>query len=96
MLSPDAPRAVARRFNQIAWPAFAVLIATGIWNILALDPSWDSEYGRTVMIKIGVVAVSGLAAFLHSISTSKAGLAIFGVLSLLGALGAVFLGVLLG
>ena len=25
-LSPDAPRAVARRFNQIAWPAFGVLV----------------------------------------------------------------------
>jgi hypothetical protein len=26
------PRVAARRFNQVAWPAFAVLIATGIWN----------------------------------------------------------------
>jgi putative copper export protein len=38
-VSPDAPRAVARRFNVIAWVAFAVLIATGIWNILAIRPA---------------------------------------------------------
>ena len=25
----------ARRFNQVAWAAFAVLVATGIWNIAA-------------------------------------------------------------
>ena len=25
----------ARRFNQVAWVAFAVLVATGIWNIAA-------------------------------------------------------------
>ena len=28
-LGPDAPRAVARQFNRIAWPAFGVLVVTG-------------------------------------------------------------------
>ena len=50
-LSPDAPRSVARRFSLIAWPAFAVLVATGIWNIVAIDqtgtrataPRWSSR-----------------------------------------------------
>jgi hypothetical protein len=32
-LGAQVPRAAGRRFNQIAWPAFAVLVATGIWNI---------------------------------------------------------------
>jgi putative copper export protein len=95
-LSPDAPRAVARRFNQIAWPAFGVLVVTGIWNILAIDPSWATEYGRTLMVKIVVVAVSGVAALLHSIARTKTGLAVFGALSLVSALAAVLLGVLLG
>ena len=31
-LGADIPRAAARRFNQVAWPAFAVLVITGIWN----------------------------------------------------------------
>ena len=95
-LSPDAPRAVARRFNRIAWPAFGVLVATGIWNILELEPDWDSDYGRTVMVKILVVTASGASAFAHTAARSKAALAVFGAASGLTALAALFLGVQLG
>jgi putative copper export protein len=92
-LGEDAPRAIARRFNRIAWPAFGVLVATGIWNLIAVNPRWDTAYGRTVMVKILVVAVAGVSAFLHSVTKSKAGLALFGALSGLSALGALFLGI---
>jgi putative copper export protein len=92
-LGEDAPRTVARRFNRIAWPAFGVLVITGIWNVLTLSPQWDTAYGRTVMVKVLVVAVAGVTAFLHTIARSKAGLAVFGALSALGALGALFLGI---
>lgn len=95
-ISPDAPRLVARRFNRIAWVAFGVLVATGIWNILAVSPTWTSEYGKTLMVKIVVVAISGTTAFLHSVARSKTGLAVFGALSAISALAAVFLGVMLG
>jgi putative copper export protein len=30
---PDVPGAAARAFSRVAWPAFAVLLLTGIWNI---------------------------------------------------------------
>jgi putative copper export protein len=92
-LGEDAPRTVARRFNRIAWPAFGVLVVTGIWNVMTLSPRWDTAYGRTVMVKILVVAVAGVAAFLHTQARSKVGLAVFGALSALGALGALFLGI---
>jgi putative copper export protein len=95
-IGPDAPRTVARRFNQIAWPAFGVLVATGIWNLNEDDPNWDTEYGRTVMVKIVVVAASGVSAFLHTQARRPAGLAVFGALSGLTALTALFLGVQLG
>ena len=95
-LSADAPRTVARRFNRIAWPAYGVLVATGIWNVLDVEPSWDTAYGRTVMVKVVVVAASGLSAFAHTQATSRRGLAIGGALSGLTALGALFLGVQLG
>ncbi|GIU86540.1 MAG: hypothetical protein KatS3mg009_1055 [Acidimicrobiia bacterium] len=95
-LSPDAPRAVARRFNTIAWPAFGVLVATGVWNVVEIAPGWDTDYGRTVMVKVLVVAVSGVSAFLHSVARSRAGLAAFGALSGLSALAALLLGVMLG
>jgi putative copper export protein len=94
-VSPDAPRAVARRFSVIAWVAFAVLIATGIWNILAIRPDWSSSYGTTLIVKLGVVAASGLTAALHARARSAAPLAVFGALSGLTALTALFLGVLL-
>lgn len=95
-LSPDAPRAVARRFNRIAWPAFGVLVATGVWNVLVLEPDWDSAYGRTVMVKVLVVTASGTTAFVHGQATSRPALAVFGALSGLTALGALFLGIQLG
>ena len=94
-ISPDAPRAVARRFNVIAWVAFAVLIATGIWNILAIRPDWSSSYGTTLIVKLVVVAASGLTAALHAWARSTAPLAVFGALAGLTALTALFLGVLL-
>lgn len=95
-VAPDAPRAVARRFNRIAWPTYGVLVATGVWNVVALSPRWDSDYGRTVMVKIAVVAASGLSALLHARARTPRRLAIFGAASGLTALGALFIGVQLG
>ena len=95
-LSPDAPRAVARRFNRIAWPAYGVLVATGIWNILALEPTWDSRFGRTLMLKITIAALSGVSAFVHAQARATWALAVFGAASGLTALTALFLGVQLG
>jgi putative copper export protein len=95
-LSPDAPRVVARRFNLIAWPAYFVLVATGIWNVIAIDPAFDTPYGRTLMVKVVVAIISGVAALLHSIARSKAGLAVWGAVSSLSAITALFLGVMLG
>jgi putative copper export protein len=95
-LSPDAPRVVARRFNRIAWPAYFVLIATGIWNVIAIDPAFDTPYGRTLMVKVVVAIISGVAALLHSIARSKAGLAVWGAVTSLSAITALFLGVMLG
>lgn len=95
-LSPDAPRAAARRFNLIAWPAYLVLVMTGIWNVLAVpDLDVTTAYGKTLMVKVVVAVFSGLAAFLHSISRSRTGLAVWGALSALSAVAALFLGVLL-
>jgi putative copper export protein len=94
-VAPDAPRMVARQFNQIAWPAFAVLVATGLWNIVAIGPRWSSPYGTTLIVKLGIVAASGVSAFLHLRARSRTALAVFGALSGVCALGALFLGVVL-
>jgi putative copper export protein len=93
-LSPDAPKAVARRFNRIAWPAFVVLVITGIWNVAAVHRT-DAAYAVTLFAKVAVVALSGASALLHTRSKSKLALAAYGALTGLTALGALFLGVLL-
>jgi putative copper export protein len=93
-LGPDVPRAAARRFNLVAWPAYGVLVATGIWNIIAVD-HMTASYRTTLIAKVAVVAASGITAFLHTRSKSTAGLAIWGALTGLTALAALFLGVVL-
>jgi putative copper export protein len=95
IFSPDAPRAAARRFAQMAWPAYAVLIVTGIWNIVAVHASWSGTYGATLIIKIAVVALSGIAAWAHSVARSRAALAVWGSVAALSAITALFLGILL-
>ncbi len=94
-LGADVPRAAARRFNQVAWPAFAVLVATGIWNVIAVRAHVHGSYQTTLIAKLAVVAVSGLTAALHARARSPAGLAVFGALTGVSALAALFLGVLL-
>ncbi|GAA4615746.1 hypothetical protein GCM10023195_69640 [Actinoallomurus liliacearum] len=88
-------KVAARRFNMVAWPAFAVLVLTGVWNIVALDHPSD-DYRMTLNVKMVFVVLSGVAAFLHMRATSKRGLAIWGALGALGALVALFFGVQLG
>jgi putative copper export protein len=94
-VSPEAPRALGHRFAQLAWPAYAVLAVTGVWNILAVQPTWSSAYGTTLIVKIVVVAISGITAFAHGKSRSPTGLAVWGALAGLSAVAALFLGVLL-
>ncbi len=92
----DAPGAAARRFNLIAWAAFAVLVATGIWNVAAVSgtPGDTSRYRTTLMIKLAVVVVSGVAAALH-IRAERPGPARPGRADRPSELAALFLGVLL-
>ena len=96
-LSPDAPRVAARHFNRIAWPAFGVLLATGVWNVASVHVGDTSTaYQVTLFVKVLVVALSGVGAFAHTHADGRrAALALGGALAGLGALGAVFLGVLL-
>lgn len=91
----DVPRAAARAFNRVAWPAFGVLIATGIWNMAAENDKNHGSYRTTLSVKLVVVLASGLTAYLHARASSKAGLAVWGALTGLTALGALFLGILL-
>ena len=82
----------AQAFNRVAWPAFGVLVLTGIWNVVALDDVSDS-FQHTLTLKYVLVLVSGVTAYLHQRSTSTTGLAVYGALTALSAVGALFVGV---
>lgn len=94
-LGAGIPRAAARRFNQVAWPAFAVLVVTGIWNVIAVRSQITGSYETTLVVKLIVVAVSGVTAALHARARSTTALAVFGALTGISALAALFLGILL-
>jgi len=92
----ELPKKIARRFNRLAWPAYGVLVLTGIWNLMKHDiASQSNAYNLTVFLKLAIVAVAGIAAFVHSNTRSKAVLAIGGALSGLASIAAVFVGILL-
>jgi putative copper export protein len=97
-IDPDLPRTLARRFNRLAWPAFGVLVVTGLWNIAAVRGFHDGDtaWRVTLVVKVIVVGVSGLSAFAHQRSTSTLGLAVWGTLTSLSAVAALWLGVMLG
>lgn len=91
----DVPRVAARRFNQVAWPAFAVLVATGVWNVIAVRAQVAGRYETTLIVKLVVVVISGVTAALHARANGTAALAVFGALTGLSALAALFLGIML-
>ena len=94
----EVTRVVARRFQMIAWPAFALLIGTGVWNLVAVKVGdQSSQYLTTLLVKLLLVGVSGACAFGHILVARRRpalGGALAG-LALLAALGATFFGVLL-
>lgn len=95
-LSAEGPKTLARAFARLSWPAYAVLLATGIWNIAAVHPSGQSSAWRVVLgVKIAVVVVAGVAAGLHTRATGRRGLAIWGSVAGVTSIGALVLGVLL-
>jgi putative copper export protein len=94
----DATRAVARRFQYIAWSGFALLLATGVWNLTAVHASDQStEWLTTLFVKLILVGVSAACAAAHIVVTRRrpaVGGALAGI-ALLAALAAMLLGVLL-
>lgn len=95
-LGPEAPRKVAAAFGRIQWPAYAVLVATGIWNVLADHVDNASSSWQVVLFaKVGVVALAGIGALAHQRARSRTGLAAWGAVASLASVAALVLGVLL-
>lgn len=95
-LGGDATAKVARTFARIAWPAFLVLVGTGVWNVLAMGNGNGNRDWQTVLgVKIAVVVVAAAAVGIHQRATTARTRGIAGGLGLLCSLGALVLGVVL-
>ena len=90
--APEAVPAAARAFAWVAWPAFGVLVVTGIWNMVVSDQKGDA-YQATLMAKMLLVVLSGVGAALHTFAKNTTLKGIWATVGLVGALGAVLFGV---
>ena len=95
-LGPDAPKTLARAFARLAWPAYAVLVVTGVWNISAEGyANGDTAWKAVLIAKIAVVALAGLGVLLHQRATTPRGLALWGSVGGLASVAALVMGILL-
>jgi len=93
--STSATKAAANGFARVAWPAFGIAFATGIWNILAIDGSSSLAYNMTLGLKLLFVVAAGGSALVHSQTSRKPMMAITGAVGAVASVAVLFLGVLL-
>lgn len=93
---PEATRLVAKAYSRVAWPAFGLVVVTGLWNLSEI-PVTDSDtpYQVTLFLKITLAIVSGAAAAVHQVGHNKLALALGGAVGFLAAIAAMYLGLLL-
>lgn len=91
----DAPRALARAFARFMWPAYAVLLITGVWNISAVHSGQPHAWQVVLTVKVVVVILAGLAVWLHGRATSRQALAAWGAAGALFSVAAMVMGVFL-
>ncbi len=95
-IGPDAPKTIANQFNRVAWPAFAVAILTGGWMLGDVHVGDRSTgYQAALLVKLFLVAISGVAAYLHAHARSRVGTATWGAVGGLSALAAMLFGAIL-
>lgn len=94
-LGEGAPRQVARAFSRLSWPAYAVLLATGVWNVAAVATGQPTAWKVVLGVKVAVVVVAGLAAWLHGRARGRTGLAVWGAVTGIASVAALFMGVFL-
>jgi len=90
--APEAIAPAARTFARVAWPAFAVLIATGVWLLAGAGKQSDA-YRTTLMVKMVFVVLSGVGAALHTFVKNPSLKSIWATVGLVSGLCAVMLGV---
>jgi putative copper export protein len=95
-IGDDAPKKAAQAFNRIAWPFFWLAVVTGVWNMAEIDiVDRSSGYQVGLLLKLLIVAASGISAYLHTTATKRSTLAIWGAIGGITALAALLFGVML-
>jgi putative copper export protein len=90
--APAAIAPAARVFAWVAWPAYAVLIVTGVW-LLADAGKQSDAFRTTLMVKMVFVLLSGVGAALHTLVKNPSLRGICAGVGLVSGLCAVLLGV---
>ncbi|CAB4718135.1 unannotated protein [freshwater metagenome] len=94
--APESLKVAANAFARVAWPAFAVVVVTGMWNILDIKVGdMSTEYQVTMFVHVLLAMATAMFAVIHSVGKTKLALALGGALGLLTSLGAMFVGILL-
>lgn len=95
-IGAGAPRALADAFARLSWPAYGVVVGTGIWNVTTFTLSHQASAWQVVLwVKVALVVAAGAGALLHSRARSRTALAAWGAVSALASVAALFMGVLL-
>jgi len=93
----DATRKVARAYNRIAWPAFGLIVFTGMWNLMQLSMDNITIPQGLFGVKMVFVLLSGAGALVHQMARgNKAMLAVGGAFASVFAALALLWGVALG
>ena len=95
-VAPESLKVAANAFARIAWPAFAVVVVTGMWNILDITVGdMTTEYQVSLFVHVLLAMATAMFVVIHSVGQTKLALALGGALGLLTSLGAMFVGILL-
>ena len=94
--APESLKVAANAFARVAWPAFAVVVVTGMWNILDIKVGdMSTDYQVTMFVHVLLAMAAAVFVVIHSVGKTKLALALGGALGLLTSLGAMFVGILL-
>ncbi|CAG4935022.1 unnamed protein product, partial [Acidithrix sp. C25] len=86
----------AKAFSRISWPAYGVLIITGFWNVATFNMNHTTTPWKVILgIKLTVVAISGISAYVHTKAKTPAKAALWGSISGTSAAITLILGVFL-
>jgi putative copper export protein len=81
---------------RAAWPAFGLVVVTGLWSLTEVDVGDTStDYQVTLFVKVLLAMASGAAAAVHAVGTGRVAVAVGGSIGLVAAIGAMYCGLLL-